>query len=51
MTDRKNFFRSAFDAMVVARSRTADKYINSALAMIDEETLKAHGIDRKRIGR
>jgi hypothetical protein len=46
-TGNKSMFRSAFDAMVDARQRQAKSYVNGALLMLDDETLKARGLDRK----
>ncbi len=46
MSDRKSLMNSAFEAMVNARTRQAKAYVNGALLMLDEETLKAHGYDR-----
>lgn len=52
---RRGFFRSAMDAIVEARTRQADRYVNSALLMLDDETLKANGYNpdelRRRGGR
>ena len=45
-TKIKGFFRSAFDAFVAARERQAERYVNGALLMLDDETLKAHGYSR-----
>jgi hypothetical protein len=45
----RNMFRSAFDAMVAARSRQAQSYANGALLMLDDETLKAHGLSRSEL--
>lgn len=47
----KNFFHNAFDAMVNARARQVSSYVNGALLMLDDETLKAHGYDRKELSR
>lgn len=43
---KRGLFRSAMDALVEARSRQAARYVNSALLMLDDETLKAHGYKR-----
>lgn len=40
------FFRNAFGAFMSARERQADRYVNGALLMLDDETLKAHGYSR-----
>lgn len=42
----KSIFRSTLDAMVNARTRQARAYVNGALLMLDDETLKAHGYNR-----
>lgn len=47
MAQRKNFMSSAFDAMVNARTRQANAYVNGALLMLDDNTLKSHGYNRK----
>ncbi|MDZ7823215.1 MAG: hypothetical protein U5K75_03665 [Ahrensia sp.] len=47
MTNRKGFFRSTVDAMVEARVRRANAYVNGALLMLDDETLRIHGYNRK----
>ena len=49
MSNRKNFFATAFDAMVAARSRQANAYVNGALLMLDDKTLAEHGYDRKQL--
>lgn len=46
MTTSKNFFRNALAAFISARERQADRYVNGALLMLDDETLKAHGYSR-----
>lgn len=52
---RRGFFRSAMDAIVEARTRQADRYVNGALLMLDDETLRSHGYNpdeiRQRSGR
>jgi hypothetical protein len=42
---------NAFDAMVNARARQASAYVNGALLMLDDNTLKAHGYDRAELRR
>lgn len=49
MSQRKSFMSSAYDAMVNARTRQASAYVNGALLMLDDETLKAHGYNRKEL--
>ncbi|MET0170687.1 MAG: hypothetical protein ABW191_09955 [Aliihoeflea sp.] len=41
------FFRNAMNALVEARTRQADRYVNGALLMLDDETLRAHGYKRE----
>ena len=44
---RKSMFRNIIDAMVEARGREAAKYVNGALLMLDDESLKARGLNRQ----
>lgn len=46
-TRNRGFFRNAVDALIEARSRQASRYVNGALLMLDDETLKAHGYTRE----
>ena len=46
MANRKNMFHSIIDAMVEARAREASKYVNGTLLMLDDENLKARGLNR-----
>lgn len=46
---RRGFFRTAFDAMITAREKQAQRYVNGALMMLDDETLKAHGYTRDQL--
>jgi hypothetical protein len=41
-TKREGFFRSAINAFVAAREQQASRYVNSALQMLDDDTLRAH---------
>lgn len=43
---KRGFFRGAMDALVEARSKQATRYVNSALLMLDDETLRSHGYTR-----
>ncbi|HEU4987601.1 MAG TPA: hypothetical protein VFT89_11115 [Rhizobiaceae bacterium] len=43
---KRGFFRNAVDALVEARQRQANRYVNSALLMLDDKTLKANGYTR-----
>lgn len=51
MSNRKSFISSAYDAMVSARSRQASAYVNGALLMLDDKTLKSHGYNREELQR
>ena len=51
MTAKRGLFRSAFDALIAARERQASRYVNSALLMLDDETLKAYGWTREELRR
>ncbi|MDN2567538.1 hypothetical protein N1F89_15045 [Aquibium sp. A9E412] len=42
----RGFFRGAVDTLVAARQRQVSRYVNGALLMLDDETLKAHGYNR-----
>jgi hypothetical protein len=46
MAQKHGFFRTAVDALVEARQRQVSRYVNGALLMLDDETLKSHGYDR-----
>ncbi|MBX3576841.1 MAG: hypothetical protein KF723_06505 [Rhizobiaceae bacterium] len=46
-SNRRSFFRTALDSMVNARQRQAERYVNGALLMLDDETLKANGYRRE----
>lgn len=43
---KKSFLHNTLDAMINARTRQAHAYVNGALLMLDDETLKAHGYNR-----
>lgn len=47
MAQKHGFFRNAMNALVDARAKQADRYINGALLMLDDETLRAHGYNRE----
>lgn len=47
--NRRGFFRNAVDALIEARTRQADRYVKSALLMLDDETLKANGYTRQEL--
>ena len=40
------FLAGAFDNLIAARERQAQRYVNGALLMLDDATLKAHGYSR-----
>jgi hypothetical protein len=42
----KGFFRNALAAFISAREQQANRYVNGALLMLDDQTLKAHGYSR-----
>lgn len=46
-SNRRGFLRGALDSLIEARSRQATRYLNSALLMLDDETLAANGYDRE----
>ncbi|MDZ5698178.1 MULTISPECIES: hypothetical protein [Phyllobacteriaceae] len=48
---KHGFFRNAVDALVAARQRQVSRYVNGALLMLDDETLKAHGYTRDELRR
>ena len=48
-TRNSGFFRNAFNALIAARERQASSYVNGALLMLDDETLKAHGYSRSEL--
>ncbi|MCV0397863.1 MAG: hypothetical protein K5872_10170 [Rhizobiaceae bacterium] len=50
-TKGRGFFRNAVDALVEARTRQAARYVNGALLMLDDETLKASGYSREELRR
>lgn len=47
----RGFFRNAVDALIAARQRQVTRYVNGALLMLDDETLKAHGYTREELRR
>ncbi len=50
-TAKRGFFRSAFDALVEARTQQADRYVNRALGRLDAETLRSHGYLREELNK
>lgn len=51
MTTKRGFFQNAFDALVAARQKQAEAYVNRALLGLDDRTLKAYGYDRAELAR
>jgi len=47
----KNFFRNALDAMIEARAKQANRYVNGALLMLDDKTLAQNGLKREELSR
>lgn len=50
-TNSRGFLRGALDALVEARAKQASRYVNGALLMLDDETLKANGYSRAELVR
>lgn len=44
---KRGFLARAFDGMVEARMRQANHYVNGALLMLDDVTLKERGYNRE----
>lgn len=51
MTAKSGFFRNTINAFLAARERQANQYVNGALLMLDDETLKAAGYDRRELSK
>ncbi|WP_295809386.1 hypothetical protein [uncultured Nitratireductor sp.] len=51
MAHKRGFFRGAFDALIEARQKQVRSYVNGALLMLDDETLRAHGYNRDELKR
>lgn len=47
----KSFLRTAFDNLVEARQRRADRYTTGALLSLDDTSLQAMGISREELRR
>jgi hypothetical protein len=45
------FFRNAMNALMAAREREAQSYVNGALLMLDDETLSRSGYSRQELQR
>ena len=43
------FFQNAMKALIAARTRQAAAYVNGALLMLDDETLRRNGHDRSEL--
>ena len=50
-TNGRGFFRSAVNALIAAREKQAQAYVNRALLCFDDETLKSYGYDRGELAR
>lgn len=48
---QRGFFRGAMDALIEARTRQAARYVNGALLMLDDETLRSYGYKREDLAR
>jgi hypothetical protein len=48
---KRGFLRGAMDSLVAARAKQVNRYVNGALLMLDDETLKAHGYSRDELQR
>ena len=50
-TTNLDFVRSVLNALVEARQREAERYVNGVLLSLDDETLKSHGYSRAELSR
>jgi hypothetical protein len=50
-TKVRGFFAGAFNSLIAAREQQAARYVNGALLMLDDATLKAHGYSRDELKR
>ncbi|QPC88188.1 hypothetical protein GA830_16570 [Mesorhizobium sp. NBSH29] len=50
-TKVRGFFAGAFQAFVTSREKQAQRYVNGALLMLDDETLKANGYSRSELSK
>jgi hypothetical protein len=50
-TNKPGFVRSVLSALVEARQREAERYVNGVLLSLDDETLKSHGYSRAELSR
>lgn len=48
---KRGFFRGALDTLIEARQRQVRSYVNGALLMLDDETLRSHGYSREELKR
>ena len=46
---RRGFFRTAFDAMIAAREKQVQRYVNGAMLTLDDDALRAHGVTREQL--
>ena len=50
-TNKPGFVRSVLNALVEARQREAERYVNGVLLSLDDETMKSHGYSRAELSR
>lgn len=43
---KRGFLQSAMDGLIEARTKQVNRYVNGALLMLNDETLKANGYSR-----
>ena len=48
---KRGYLMGAVDALIAARQRQAERYVNGALLTLSDETLKAYGYDREELRR
>ena len=51
ISGNRGFFRGAMDAIIAARQAQANRQVNNALLLLDDETLRAHGYTRAELKR
>lgn len=49
--NKPGLFRNVLRALIEARQREAEKYVNSVLLSLNDETLKSHGYTRAELTR
>ena len=50
-THKHGFFRSVLKAVVEARQREAERYVNGVLLGFDDKTLESHGFKRAELSK